>query len=52
MRCEWVDDITHYRELAPSQDDEWEMKRMVGADIFNEYHPDRFYNHDARTMRT
>jgi lactate racemase len=26
---------------------EWEMKRMVGSDIFNEYHPDRFYNHDA-----
>src|SRR5215212_1970303 len=26
---------------------DWEMKRMVGTDIFNEYHPDRFYNHDA-----
>src|SRR5678809_63377 len=26
---------------------EWEMKRMVGADIFNEFYPDRYYNHDA-----
>jgi hypothetical protein len=26
---------------------EWEMKRMVGAKIFNEFHPDRYYNHDA-----
>jgi lactate racemase len=26
---------------------EQEMKRMVGSKIFNEYHPDRFYNHDA-----
>ncbi|MGH9945340.1 MAG: lactate racemase domain-containing protein, partial [Pyrinomonadaceae bacterium] len=26
---------------------EWEMKRMVGADIFREYYPDRYYNHDA-----
>src|SRR4028119_1167458 len=26
---------------------EWEMKRMVGAKIFNEFYPDRYYNHDA-----
>ena len=26
---------------------EWEMKRMVGAKIFKEFYPDRFYNHDA-----
>ena len=26
---------------------EWEMKRMVGTEIFDEYHPDRYYNHDA-----
>ncbi len=26
---------------------EWEMKRMVGSKIFNEYYPERFYNHDA-----
>ena len=26
---------------------EQEMKRMVGSKIFKEYHPDRFYNHDA-----
>lgn len=26
---------------------EWEMKRMVGAEIFNAYYPDRYYNHDA-----
>ena len=26
---------------------EWEMRRMVGNEIFNEYHPDRYYNHDA-----
>src|SRR5215204_4607323 len=26
---------------------EWEMKRMVGSRIFNEYYPDRYYNHDA-----
>ncbi|HSL55486.1 MAG TPA: lactate racemase domain-containing protein [Pyrinomonadaceae bacterium] len=26
---------------------EWEMKRMVGPAIFNEYYPDRYYNHDA-----
>src|SRR5215213_4819802 len=25
----------------------WEMERMVGSTIFNEYYPDRFYNHDA-----
>ncbi len=24
-----------------------EMKRMVGAKIFNAFHPDRYYNHDA-----
>ncbi|MGH9899350.1 MAG: lactate racemase domain-containing protein [Pyrinomonadaceae bacterium] len=24
-----------------------EMKRMVGTKIFNEFHPDRYYNHDA-----
>ena len=23
------------------------MKRMVGSKIFNEYYPDRYYNHDA-----
>ena len=23
------------------------MKRMVGSAIFNEYYPDRYYNHDA-----
>ncbi|HEX8921007.1 MAG TPA: lactate racemase domain-containing protein, partial [Pyrinomonadaceae bacterium] len=26
---------------------EWEMKRMVGSKIFDEYYPDRYYNHDA-----
>jgi hypothetical protein len=26
---------------------EWEMKRMVGSRIFNEFYPDRYYNHDA-----
>jgi nickel-dependent lactate racemase len=26
---------------------EWEMKRMVGSRIFDEYYPDRYYNHDA-----
>ncbi|HEX8163768.1 MAG TPA: lactate racemase domain-containing protein [Pyrinomonadaceae bacterium] len=26
---------------------EWEMKRMVGAKIFSDYYPDRYYNHDA-----
>jgi len=26
---------------------EAEMKRMVGQKIFDAYHPDRFYNHDA-----
>src|SRR5262247_4862155 len=26
---------------------EWEMKRMVGPRIFDEYYPDRYYNHDA-----
>lgn len=26
---------------------EWEMRRMVGADIFKAFHPERFYNHDA-----
>src|SRR5437879_364327 len=25
----------------------WEMKRMVGQKIFDEYYPDRYYNHDA-----
>src|SRR5215212_1957629 len=25
----------------------WEMERMVGSTIFNEFYPDRFYNHDA-----
>jgi hypothetical protein len=26
---------------------EWEMKRMVGSRIFDDYYPDRYYNHDA-----
>jgi hypothetical protein len=26
---------------------EWEMKRMVGSSIFNEFYPERYYNHDA-----
>ncbi len=26
---------------------EGEMRRMVGDEIFDAYHPDRFYNHDA-----
>ncbi len=26
---------------------DWEMKRMVGEKIFDAYHPDRYYNHDA-----
>src|SRR3954462_7081739 len=26
---------------------EWEMKRMVGSKIFDEFYPDRYYNHDA-----
>jgi hypothetical protein len=25
----------------------WEMERMVGSKIFNEFYPDRYYNHDA-----
>ncbi|MBA3693894.1 MAG: DUF2088 domain-containing protein, partial [Acidobacteria bacterium] len=25
----------------------WEMERMVGKKIFNEFYPDRYYNHDA-----
>lgn len=25
----------------------WEMERMVGSDIFNEFYPERYYNHDA-----
>src|SRR5258706_3078394 len=25
----------------------WEMKRMVGQKIFDEFYPDRYYNHDA-----
>jgi hypothetical protein len=25
----------------------WEMERMVGKTIFNEFYPDRYYNHDA-----
>src|SRR6267142_4427872 len=31
-----------HRKMTP-----WEMKRMVGATIYNEYYPDRYYNHDA-----
>ena len=30
---------------------EWEMKRMVGQEIFDEYYPDRYYNHDAEWTR-
>src|SRR5256885_13075784 len=26
---------------------EWEMKRMVGPKIHDEFYPDRYYNHDA-----
>jgi Uncharacterized conserved protein len=26
---------------------EWEMKRMAGQRIFDDYYPDRYYNHDA-----
>src|SRR5436305_3083389 len=26
---------------------EWEMKRMAGSKIFDEFYPDRYYNHDA-----
>ena len=26
---------------------EWEMRRMVGDRIHNEFYPDRYYNHDA-----
>jgi hypothetical protein len=26
---------------------EWEMKRMVGAKIFSDFYPARYYNHDA-----
>src|SRR6202171_5661049 len=29
---------------------EWEMKRMVGKKIFDEYYPDRYYNHDAEWL--
>ena len=25
----------------------WEMKRMVGQKIFDDFYPDRYYNHDA-----
>ena len=25
----------------------WEMKRMVGAEIYDEFYPERYYNHDA-----
>src|SRR5450432_1201069 len=31
-----------HRKMTP-----WEMKRMVGSTIYNEYYPDRYYNHDA-----
>jgi nickel-dependent lactate racemase len=26
---------------------EWEMKRMAGSRVFDEFYPDRYYNHDA-----
>lgn len=31
-----------HRKMTPA-----EMKRMVGAKIFDEFYPDRYYNHDA-----
>jgi lactate racemase len=31
-----------HRKMTPS-----EMKRMVGAKIYKEFYPDRYYNHDA-----
>src|SRR5512138_263497 len=31
-----------HRHMTPD-----EMKRMVGADIFDAFYPDRYYNHDA-----
>ncbi|MBS2031155.1 MAG: DUF2088 domain-containing protein [Deltaproteobacteria bacterium] len=43
-----VDDIhlivatSLHRRMTPD-----EMKRMVGSKIFDEYYPDRYYNHDA-----
>ncbi|MDQ2856346.1 MAG: nickel-dependent lactate racemase, partial [Acidobacteriota bacterium] len=43
-----VDDIhiiianSLHRKMTP-----WEMKRMVGARIYDEFYPDRYYNHDA-----
>jgi hypothetical protein len=34
--------ISVHRKMTPA-----EMKRMVGQRIFDEYYPDRYYNHDA-----
>ena len=31
-----------HRKMTP-----WEMKRMVGAEIYDEFYPERYYNHDA-----
>src|ERR1043165_3785842 len=31
-----------HRKMTP-----WEMKRMVGEKIYEEFYPDRYYNHDA-----
>src|SRR5438046_9081360 len=31
-----------HRKMTP-----WEMKRMVGAKIYDEVYPDRYYNHDT-----
>src|SRR5207253_2837508 len=31
-----------HRKMTP-----WEMKRMVGQKVYDEFYPDRYYNHDA-----
>src|SRR5918998_4983080 len=31
-----------HRKMTP-----WEMKRMAGAEIYEEFYPERYYNHDA-----
>ena len=36
--------ISLHRKMTPA-----EMKRMVGSRIFDEFYPDRYYNHDAKS---
>ena len=37
----------HHRHSLHRRMTDWEMKRMVGAKIFDAFYPDRYYNHDA-----